>query len=300
MAEQTLAAFRTRLALDVLVSFKTILMGDLTGTHKTRLHQTLTLVPSHPLYTQFLESNEFSAERLARPLVQHFRADQLLSDPELALIIPPSDPEGPSVERIGYAYGSDLDWRKFVHQTLAQYDEPPPQGTRGTQENTRKTVVMVSTGPHWHERHFTNVELSDLATTMIVAYEAMVHRIFSTIPDDPHLHFIVHSQHSVPLNCASISSPDLTSTLVPTTFFVPPPPVRFNHALFPQFNEMFRRGVEEYVGKKGRLTVAEVFDDVAMMGKRQEAMRAPVKMDCLHFCLPARHETLRILMQHIM
>ena len=58
MAEQTLAAFRTRLALDVLVSFKTILMGDLTGTHKTRLHQTLTLVPSHPLYTQFLESNE--------------------------------------------------------------------------------------------------------------------------------------------------------------------------------------------------------------------------------------------------
>lgn len=199
-----MAAFRTRLALDVLVSFKTILMGDLTGTHKTRLHQTLTLVPSHPLYTQFLESNEFSAERLARPLVQHFRADQLLSDPELALIIPPSDPEGPSVERIGYAYGSDLDWRKFVHQTLAQYDEPPPQGTRGTQENTRKTVVMVSTGPHWHERHFTNVELSDLATTMIVAYEAMVHRIFSTIPDDPHLHFIVHSQHSVPLNCASI------------------------------------------------------------------------------------------------
>lgn len=292
-----MSAFRMLLSPGDLVRTEVLSSATLTNGRKTSLHHTISLLPSHPIYAQLLETGEVSLSRLRRPLLQFIRGDHLVSSDEISRIVPPSVVENGSVGRAGYAYGDDPDWMAFVSTTLDRYGRSDDLDA-GSLENTRPTVVLINTGPHWNTVAFTNVYISDLVGAMLTGYRGMVASVLRRLPSNPHLHLIVQSQHYIPTNCSSsLVSPDLSPPSSPPQ--ISPGNTRYNHHLFPQFNSLFASGISHYRAST-RLAHVEMLDDYDMIAKRQEAMRAPDQGDCLHVCLGVRSTTVRLLMQYLL
>lgn len=292
-----MSAFRMLLSPGDLVRTDVLSAATLTNGRRTSLHHTISLLPTHPIYTQLLGTGEVSISRLRRPLLQFIRGDHLVSNDEISRIVPPSVVENGSVGRAGYAYGDDPDWMAFVSTTLDRYDRSDELDA-GSLENTRPTVVLVNTGPHWNTAAFTNVHLPDLVGAMLTGYRGMVASVLRRLPSNPQLHLIVQSQHYIPTNCSSsLVPPDLSPPSSPP--HLSPGNTRYNHHLFPQFNSLFASGVSQYRSST-HLARVEMMDDYDMIAKRQESMRAPDQGDCLHLCLGVRTEQVRILMQYLL
>lgn len=274
-----------------MVQGSAIQQGTLGNGKLVTLHKAISLVPTHPLALELVESGEFSSERIARPIVHLLRSHHLISDPTISRLVPSSD-ANELVTRVGYPYGSDPDWIAFVRGALKAY----PQPASGSLENSSPTVVVVSSGPHWHFNHFAHVAAEDADDAMLAGYEGMVNNVVSSLPNDANLHVVVHATNPVADACSADASqrPSTSSTHEPN--FIPAP-LRYNYHLFPLYDGLWRAAIERY---GTRATRVEMLDDGHMMGKRLEAKKGPTKGDCLHFCIPALYETSRILMQHIL
>jgi hypothetical protein len=220
------------------------------------------------------------------------RSHHLVSDEELGRLVPSSHPDVANVSRVGYTYGSDPDWISIVEDAIKGCDGNG--GERGSKECTSRTVVVVNSGPHWHPNHFDPVDVADLDVSMNVGYSGMVKNVMERLPDDEKLHLIVHLSNAVEDQCSQDPSPaDTSSTLLPL-----PDPIltRYNYRLFPLFDEYWKDAIDSYRS----LTRISILDDRAMMSRRSEAKKSPTGGDCLHYCIPALHETARIVLQYIL
>lgn len=275
-----------------MVSGSAIQQGTLGNGKLVTLHKALSIIPTHPLALHLVASGEFSSARIARPIVHLLRSHHLISDPTIARLVPSSDENEP-VTRVGYPYGSDPDWIAFVRGALLAYSQP----AGGSLENTSPTVVVVSSGPHWHFNHFAHVAAEDADDAMLAGYGGMVDSVIGALPNDVNLRLIVRATNPVADTCSADASqrPSTSSTHEPNLI---PPPIRYNYHLFPHFDELWRAAIEGY-GRR-HATRVEMLDDGPMMGKRLEAKKGPTKGDCLHFCIPALYETARILMEHVL
>lgn len=223
------------------------------------------------------------------------RSHHLVSDEEIGRLVPSSRADVANVSRVGYTYGSDPDWISIVRKAMDQCDEDG--GEKGERECESPTVVVVNSGPHWHPNHFDPVDVVDLDMSMTTGYRGMVKSVLEGIPDDENLHFIVHLSNPVADRCSEgLSPPDTSSTLSP----LPPPTLsRYNYRLFTLFDEYWKDAIDEYRSPVRRTRIS-ILDDRAMMSRRSEAKKGPTGGDCLHYCIPALHETARILLQYIL
>jgi hypothetical protein len=112
----------------------------------------LFLNPAHPFYTTLLEDGTFSMLRLHKPVITRFTSYHLISNELLRDLINDAggnSTTGRDMER--YDWGSDEDWVLSVQAALEAYGEPvdDDDADRGTDEASKPTVVILSSGAHW-------------------------------------------------------------------------------------------------------------------------------------------------------
>ncbi|KAL8277455.1 hypothetical protein RQP46_010177 [Phenoliferia psychrophenolica] len=177
------------------------------------------LNPTNIFYSTLLESGSFSAARLAKPVVSLCTSYHLVSNEILIEMINKhggNSTTGRSMKR--YPWGSDEDFVPPVQAALEDYSGEGG-ATRGRDEATARTVIILGTGPHWSMERFDAPQDARFAERL---YESVVNYVVDRIHTLPfaekHLRIIGRTNPPpMPLNsCTATGQP-----LQPPNFVTP-------------------------------------------------------------------------------
>ncbi|KAL8277451.1 hypothetical protein RQP46_010173 [Phenoliferia psychrophenolica] len=237
------------------------------------------LNPNHPFYSTLLKSGSFSETRLSKPVVSLCASFHLVSNDVLIEMINKhggNSTTGRSMKR--YPWGSDED---FVPPVQAALEEYSGEGgaTRGRDEATARTVIILGTGPHWSMERFDAPQDARFAEQL---YETVVNYVVDRVHALPlakqHLRLMARTNPPpMPLNsCNATGQP-----LQPPNFVAPG--MHWNFGSYPFLDNVWRRN-----------PLVEVIDLTPMIGTRPDARRLP-PTDCLHVCVHAARPWVEVL-----
>lgn len=128
------------------------------------------LNPQHPLYHKLLEEGSVSLERLRRPIAVRFVAYHLLANTALAPLIPRDDEAVPVQQsEARYHDAKTEDWLDFVASVSTLYENDA-----ASVRAFHKTVIVVSSGPHWTARHLVGLPTVNTSEAITIGYERTV------------------------------------------------------------------------------------------------------------------------------
>ncbi|KAL8277453.1 hypothetical protein RQP46_010175 [Phenoliferia psychrophenolica] len=235
------------------------------------------LNPRHPLYDAILKSGRFSPLRLERPIITRLTSYHLVSNSFLAEHFNAAggnSTTGRSLTR--YAWGSDPDFVPSVKAALDAYDEVEEEDvdrqlevglTRGTEEASVPTVVIINSGAHWEQSRFDGT-----------TEQAVIMTVFENMVDDTtfRLQSLPHAQQRLRL-MARTNPPPTDDCVSATEPLEPPnqvpPGTSYNHPSYPAMDDLWRANAR-----------VEVLDVRPLVGTRPDGRRMPPR-DCLHVCI---------------
>lgn len=228
------------LGSQMFAAFRSMLGQEVQERHAPR-QASLHLSPSNEAYSSAHQVGSDPFERLKRPLLTLHSTRHLVDNQTIANLVRSSEP-GAVVSQAQTAqhwpYERDGDWWSSLEAAVAR-------GEAGQGD----TVVVISTGPHWHRLKFVHVPDSTLGDeTILDSMQKLADYTLLRLPSSTHLHVIFKGNNPAMGDCST----DLD--LGPLTASSENAPAvdtgaRYNYDLFPKFDEIWRSAINEYKGR---------------------------------------------------